>query len=136
MNGYLRDLYNQLLFKCMWRQILRIVRPRLMIQTKLGNVPVADGILHEILAFFFIYIMLFAVGSLVVMAPVRIWSPRSAPPSVTLGNIGPGLMKVAPLENYSFLHSVAKWTLSQLMLAGRLELLTIMDMVSPSFWKK
>jgi trk system potassium uptake protein TrkH len=53
-----------------------------------------------------------------------------------LGNIGPGLAKVGPLENYAWLHPVAKWTLSLLMLAGRLELLTVMVMVSPSFWKK
>jgi trk system potassium uptake protein TrkH len=125
-----------LLFKYMWRQILRIARPRLMIQTKLGNVPVADGILHEVLAFFFIYIMLLVGGSLVVMAtgPDIITSLSAA--AASLGNIGPGLAKVGPLENYSFFHPVAKWTLSLLMLAGRLELLTVMVMISPSFWRK
>jgi trk system potassium uptake protein TrkH len=125
-----------LLFKYMWRQILRIARPRLMIQTKLGDIPVADGVIHETLAFFFIYIMLFMVGSLVVMAtgPDMITALSAA--AATLGNIGPGLAKVGPLGNYSFLHPVAKWTLSFLMLAGRLELLTIMVMISPSFWKK
>jgi trk system potassium uptake protein TrkH len=125
-----------LLFKYMWRQILRIARPRLMIQTKLGNAPVSDGVLHEVLSFFFIYIMLFAFGSLVVMAtgPDLITSLSAA--AASLGNIGPGLAKVGPLENYSFFHPVAKWTLSLLMLAGRLELLTVMVMVSPSFWRK
>jgi trk system potassium uptake protein TrkH len=125
-----------LLFKYMWRQILRIARPRLMIQTKLGDISVADGVIHETLVFFFIYIMLFAVGSLVVMAtgPDMITALSAA--AATLGNIGPGLAKVGPLGNYSFLHPVAKWTLSFLMLAGRLELLTIMVMISPSFWKK
>jgi trk system potassium uptake protein TrkH len=125
-----------LLFKYMWRQILRVARPRLMIQTKLGNTPVSDGVLHEILAFFFIYIMLLALGSLVVMATGPDVMTSLTATAASLGNIGPGLAKVGPLENYSFLHPVAKWTLSLLMLAGRLELLTIMVMLSPSFWKK
>jgi trk system potassium uptake protein TrkH len=125
-----------LLFKYMWRQILRIARPRLMIQTKLGNVPVTDGVLHEVLAFFFIYIMLLAAGSLVVMATGPDFVTALTAAAATLGNIGPGLAKVGPLENYAWLHPVAKWTLSLLMLAGRLELLTVMVMVSPSFWKK
>jgi trk system potassium uptake protein TrkH len=134
--GSLKVARVVLLFKYMWRQILRIARPRLMLQTKLGNVPVADGILHEILAFFFIYIMLFAIGALVVMATGPDVLTSLAAAAASLGNIGPGLAKVGPLENYAFLHPVAKWTLSLLMLAGRLELLTIMVMVSPSFWKK
>jgi trk system potassium uptake protein TrkH len=125
-----------LLFKYMWRHILRIARPRLMVQTKLGNVAVTDDVMHETLAFFFIYIMLFAVGALVVMAtgPDVLTSLTAA--AASLGNIGPGLAKVGPLENYAFFHPVAKWTMSLLMLAGRLELLTIMVMLSPRFWKK
>jgi trk system potassium uptake protein TrkH len=134
--GSLKVARVVLLFKYMWRQILRIARPRLMIQTKLGNTPVADAILHEILTFFFIYIMLFVIGALVVMATGPDVLTSLAAAAASLGNIGPGLAKVGPLENYAFLHPVAKWTLSLLMLAGRLELLTVMVMVSPSFWKK
>jgi len=125
-----------LLFKYMWRQILRTARPRLMIQTKLGNTPVPDQVIHEILAFFFIYMMLFTMGALVVMATGQDLVTSLTASAATLGNIGPGLANVGPLDNYGILHPIAKWTLSFLMLAGRLELLTIMVMFSPSFWKR
>lgn len=125
-----------LLFKYMCRQILRVARPRLVIQTKLGNTPISDGVIHETLAFFFIYIVLFVFGALVVMAtgPDLITSVTAS--AASLGNIGPGLARIGPLENFSIFHPVAKWVLSLLMLAGRLELLTILVMFSPKFWKK
>lgn len=125
-----------LLFKYMWRQIQRVARPRLMIQTKLGKTPVPDQILHEILAFFFIYIILFVAGAMVVMATGQDFTTSLTASAATIGNIGPGLGNVGPLDNYRFLHPVAKWTLSFLMLAGRLELLTLMVMLSPSFWRR
>ena len=54
----------------------------------------------------------------------------------SLGNIGPALGSVGPIENYSHLPQMAKWFLSFLMLLGRLELFTIMIVFSPTFWRK
>ncbi len=125
-----------LLFKYAKRRIRQVTRPRLVLQTKLGNVPVSDSVIHEILAFFFLYITLFIVGALIVMATgVDMLTALSAS-AATIGNIGPGFAGVGPLENYFSLHPVAKWTLSFLMLAGRLELLTILVLFQPSFWRK
>ena len=53
----------------------------------------------------------------------------------TLGNIGPGIGDVGPIENYAFLSDVSKWFLSFLMLLGRLELFTVLIILSPAFWK-
>ncbi|HEX3044299.1 MAG TPA: TrkH family potassium uptake protein [Bacillota bacterium] len=125
-----------LLFKYMKKQIMRIARPRLMIQAKLGETHIQDSVIHEILAFFFMYVLLFVIGGMVLTATgVDLVSAFSAS-AATLGNIGPGLAIVGPLSNYGFLHPIAKWTLSFLMLAGRLEILTVLVMFSPSFWKR
>ncbi len=125
-----------LLFKYMKKQILRVARPRLMIQAKLGESHIQDSVVHEILAYFFMYVLLFVIGGMILTATgVDLVSAFSAS-AATLGNIGPGLAKVGPLSNYGFLHPVAKWTLSFLMLAGRLEIFTILVMFSRSFWKR
>jgi trk system potassium uptake protein TrkH len=54
----------------------------------------------------------------------------------SIGNIGPGLGTVGPVENYAQIPIMGKWVLSFLMLLGRLELFTILIIFSPSFWKK
>ena len=54
----------------------------------------------------------------------------------SLGNIGPGIGGVGPVENYSFIPAPGKWMLSFLMLIGRLELFTVLVIFSPSFWRR
>jgi trk system potassium uptake protein TrkH len=54
----------------------------------------------------------------------------------SLGNIGPGIGGVGPVENYAFIPPLGKWILSFLMLLGRLELFTVLIIFSPAFWKK
>jgi trk system potassium uptake protein TrkH len=56
--------------------------------------------------------------------------------AATLGNIGPGIGLVGPVENYSHIPIFGKWFLSFLMLIGRLELFTVLILFSPGFWKK
>ncbi|MGM0680942.1 MAG: TrkH family potassium uptake protein, partial [Thermodesulfobacteriota bacterium] len=55
--------------------------------------------------------------------------------AATLNNIGPGLEGVGPASNFSAIPDTAKWILSFCMLAGRLELYTVVVLLSPDFWK-
>jgi len=55
--------------------------------------------------------------------------------TASIGNVGPGLGLVGPLEHYQFIAPGGKVTLMVLMLAGRLELFTLMVLVVPAFWK-
>ena len=52
------------------------------------------------------------------------------------GVVTPGLGRVGPLENYSWFSTPGKWVLSFLMLAGRLELYSILVLMLPATWKK
>ena len=54
----------------------------------------------------------------------------------SLGNIGPGLGSVSPVNNYDGLTIAAKWFCSFLMIIGRLELFTVLILFTPFFWKK
>ena len=56
--------------------------------------------------------------------------------AATLGNIGPGIGAVGPAENYAHFPVFGKWFLSFLMLIGRLELFTVLVILTPSFWRK
>ena len=56
--------------------------------------------------------------------------------AATINNIGPGLGAVGPTDNYSQIPVFGKWFLSFLMLAGRLEVFTVLILFTPSFWRK
>jgi len=54
----------------------------------------------------------------------------------SLGNIGPAIGSVSPVDNFAHLSIPAKWFCSFLMLIGRLELFTVLILLTPFFWKK
>ena len=56
--------------------------------------------------------------------------------AATMFNIGPGLGQVGPTEHYGHLPTMAKWTLSFCMLAGRLEYYTLLVLLTRAFWRK
>ena len=87
------------------------------------------------MAFFFIYIMTYGFGLLIMSLLGNDFETSMGATIATLGNIGPGIGGVGPVENYAFLSPVAKWFLSFLMLLGRLELFTVLIILSPAFWK-
>jgi trk system potassium uptake protein TrkH len=124
-----------LLFKYLKRQVQKAVNPKLVLQTRLGDTVISDTVMHEILAFFFMYICLFVVGALIVMGTGQDIVTSISASATAIGNNGPGLAAVGPTSNFSRLHGVAKWTMSFLMLAGRLEILTLLSLFSVRFWR-
>jgi len=56
--------------------------------------------------------------------------------ATSIGNIGPGLGRVGPVENFSHFPVLGKWFLSFLMMIGRLEIFTVLIILSPAFWRK
>jgi trk system potassium uptake protein len=55
--------------------------------------------------------------------------------AASLGNVGPGIGLVGPVDNYAHIPTAGKWVLSFFMLIGRLELFTVLILLTPAFWK-
>lgn len=134
--GSLKVARVVLLFKYALRRIRQTARPRLVIQTRFGETAVPDRILHETLSFFFLYIALFLGGVLIIMGTGEEMLTSISAAAAAIGNVGPGFAGVGPAANYAHLHPVAKWVLSFLMLAGRLEILTVLILLTPGFWRR
>jgi len=124
------------LFKYAYRLVQKTVHPRQVFQTKVEHSPLPDSVIHEILAFFFIYIALYAFGGLFLMATGQEMVTSLTAAAAAIGNIGPGLAGVGPHSNYVAFAAPAKWMLSFLMLVGRLEILSILVLFSSHFWRK
>lgn len=125
-----------LLFKNSFLELKRIVHPQALLPVRLNGKSIPQGIVFNVLAFFMIYIISFALGSLMMTMLGLEFETAVGSVASCLGNIGPGLGMVGPVENYSLIPDAGKYMLSFFMLLGRLELFTVLILFSPSFWGK
>lgn len=117
-------------------ELQRAMHPRAIISAKIDGKPISSDVIMNVQQFFFIYMAVTAI-SVVFMSALGL-DLISAFTSVvaTITNVGPGLGKVGPAQNYGFIPAVGKYYLSFLMLLGRLELYTLLVLFLPSFWKR
>ncbi|MFW5707380.1 MAG: potassium transporter TrkG, partial [Bacteroidota bacterium] len=97
---------------------------------------IPSEIIYNFLAFFLLYIIIFMVGGAIMSILGLDFKTALGATAATLGNIGPGIGNVGPVDNYSHIPFTGKWILSFFMLLGRLELFTVLLLLTPSFWKK
>ena len=119
-----------------YHQIFRIIHPRAVTTLKLNGLPVPEEILSSIWGFFILYIGIFVTASLVMAGLGLDFVSSFASVAASLGNIGPGLGVVGPVENYSTIPVAGKWVLVLCMLLGRLEIYTVLALLAPAYWRK
>lgn len=134
--GGIKSMRLLLLFKAAAVQLKKLVHPRAFIPVKYNGKSVKDDIIFSIMAFFLFYAISFAVGTFAMSAIGLDFKTAIGATISSLGNIGPGIGKVGPVDNFANIPQLGKWILSFLMLLGRLELFTILVFLSPGFWKK
>jgi len=133
--GALKVTRVLVLAKHAYRRIMLIFSPRAVIPLKVGKNTLPEGVVSRILAMAFLYFAILVVGFLIMSALGLDHVTALSSVAATLGNVGPGLGLVGPVENYAFLPATGKIVLTVCMLAGRLELFTILVLFSPAFWK-
>ncbi|MBI9036046.1 MAG: TrkH family potassium uptake protein [Bacteroidales bacterium] len=134
--GGVKVMRHVILFKNSGLELKRLIHPKAIIPVRFNGKSVPQDIVFNILAFFMIYMIIFGLSMLVMIAVGLDFQTAIGSVAASLGNIGPGIGKVGPVENYSAIPIVGKWFLSFLMLLGRLELFTVLIILSPSFYKK
>jgi trk system potassium uptake protein TrkH len=113
----------------------RILHPRAIIRIKINKELVAPRILTHILVFLLIYLLTFVLGTIVVIFMGMDLLSAAGAVATSLGNVGPGIGTVGPINNFFAVPESAKWVLSVLMIMGRLELFTVIVLFTPYFWK-
>lgn len=117
-------------------QIRLLVHPHRMRPPTYNGKPISEDVVRSVLSFFVFYIFCFAVLSVAVAAfDVDLVTALSGV-AQAMANTGPGLGPIiGPAGNFVPLADGAKWVLSLAMLLGRLELLTVLVLLSPVFWR-
>jgi trk system potassium uptake protein TrkH len=122
-----------LIYKQGVREIARLVHPSAEIPVKLGNSAVPYRVVDAVWGFFSIYIVVFAVMLLAMMMTGIDQVTAFSAVAATLNNLGPGLGDVT--SGFMTLNDPAKWIAIAGMLLGRLEIFTLLVLITPMFWR-
>ncbi len=135
--GALKVVRVILLMKYGMREIYKSIHPKMVRPIRLGDTIISDDVMQAVLAFFILYLLVF-VGSTLVLSALGLDLLSSISASATtLGNVGPGLSAlIGPMANFGSIHVIGKIVLILNMWIGRLEVLTVLILFVPSFWKK
>jgi trk system potassium uptake protein TrkH len=134
--GSMKIVRVLLLIKNGYLELKRLIHPNAIIPTRLNNHTVNQKIMMNILAFIVLYVGIFVIGTVIMAIMLPDIDTAMGAVAATLGNIGPGIGEVGPASNFANIPDIGKWFLSILMLIGRLELFTVLVILSPAFWKR
>ena len=134
--GGIKMIRAQLLYKQVFREMVKIMHPQAVAPIKLGGAVVPNRIIFAVLAFMFIYIASIVSMTLVLaLSGLDVITAFSAVVAC-INNTGPGLNQVGPATTYAVLTDFQTWVCSFAMLLGRLELFTLLVVFTPAFWRK
>jgi trk system potassium uptake protein TrkH len=134
--GGIKCIRVMLLYKYVRQELRRIIHPHAVTTVKLGEQSISPSVLNGILGMVILYMAIFVLASIAMSALGFDIITSISSVAATLGNIGPGLGLVGPTEHYAHIHTIGKGILIFCMLAGRLEVYTIVILLFPEFWRK
>jgi trk system potassium uptake protein TrkH len=117
------------------REVRRLIHPNGVFPIKLGTTPVSDRLIESVWSFFSVYALLFFLSVIVIMLTSELdFLTAFSAVGATLNNLGPGLGEVA--SNYASLDADIKWVLMFNMMLGRLEIFTLLVLLTPAYWRR
>ncbi|MGB5555337.1 MAG: potassium transporter TrkG [Flavobacteriaceae bacterium] len=134
--GGIKVMRHILIIKNGLLEFKRTLHPSAVIPVRYNNKTVREHIVYNIIGFLILYMLLFIIGSLVLGALGLDFTSAIGGAASSLGNVGPAFGSLNPLSNFNSLPALGKWWCGFLMLAGRLELFTVLILFSPYFWKR
>ena len=123
-----------LIYKQGMREIVRLVHPSAEIPVKLGTKAVQHRVVDAVWGFFSVYVVVYAIMLIAMMATGLDQITAFSAVAATLNNLGPGLGDVS--TGFMSLSDTAKWISIAGMLLGRLEIFTLLVLVTPTFWRR
>ncbi|WP_374690982.1 TrkH family potassium uptake protein [Accumulibacter sp.] len=134
--GGIKMIRAIVLYKQVYRELARAMHPNAVHPIKIGNSVVPPNILFAVLAFGFIYMVcIVSMTLLLSFSGLEIITALTAVVA-SINNTGPGLGEVGPANNFAGLTDFQTWVCTIAMLLGRLEIFTLLVVLTPAFWRK
>jgi trk system potassium uptake protein TrkH len=134
--GGIKLVRSLLMLKLARRELVRIVHPSVVNPVVLGGSAVSERVIHSVIAFMLIYGSTMAIATLLLLFSGLDLVTAATAVIACINNTGPGLGQVGPSGNYGGLTDFQTWVCSFSMLLGRLELLSVLVLFTPQFWRR
>ncbi len=134
-SGGMKVIRAVLLTRHAAQEVFRMIHPQAVTPLKLGDRVIPERMRTAFLGFFFVYIMVLVVGTLLITLHGLPVGPAFNSVFACLNITGTGLEPVGSAEFYAGLPASAKMILTLYMLLGRLELFTVLVLLTPAFWR-
>lgn len=135
-SGGIKIMRHLIIIKNGLLEFKRTLHSNAIIPVRYNDKTVKEKIVYNIIGFFVLYMLLFIIGALVLGMLGLDFESAVGGAASSLGNVGPALGSLNPVSNFNGLPNLAKWWCGFLMLAGRLELFTVLILLNPYFWKR
>ncbi|MDP3030692.1 MAG: potassium transporter TrkG, partial [Rhodocyclaceae bacterium] len=133
--GGMKMIRAMILYKQVYRELISAMHPSVVWPVKVGGKPVAANILSGVMAFGFLYMVsIVTLTLLMTYSGLEIVSAFSAVVA-SINNTGPGLNQVGPASTFAVLTDFQTWICTFAMLLGRLEIFTLLVVLTPAFWR-
>lgn len=134
--GGIKMIRALLLYKQVYRELLRAMHPSAVYNISIGGHVAPQPILFAVLSFAFLYMV--SIVSLTLVLTFTGLDIVSAFTAIvaSINNTGPGLGVVGPSTTYEVLEDFQTWVCIFAMLLGRLEIFTLLVVLTPAFWRK
>ncbi|WP_055435646.1 TrkH family potassium uptake protein [Lacinutrix algicola] len=134
-SGGIKVVRHLITIKNGFYEFKRALHPNAILPVRYNKRSVSGDIVFNILGFFILYLLAFIAGTLGFSMMEIDFESSIGLAASSLGNVGPALGDFGPVNNYDGLPAVGKWWASFLMLIGRLELFTVLILLTPFFWR-
>lgn len=134
-SGGVKVVRHMIMIKNGFLEFKRALHPNAVLPVRYNKKSVTGDIVFNILGFFILYMLSFIVGALVFSMLQIDFESSIGLSASSLGNVGPALGNFGPVNNYAALPALGKWWSAFLMLIGRLELFTVLILLTPFFWR-
>lgn len=132
--GGIKVIRFLLLLKQGSRELKRLVHPSAQLIVKIGKKPMDNRVLDAVWGFFSAYVAAYVIMMLLLMASGLDQITAFSAVAACINNMGPGLGDVG--QNFASINDFSKWVLCGAMLLGRLEIFTLLVLLTPGFWRK
>ena len=134
--GGIKMIRAMILYKQVYRELIHAMHPSALWPVRVRGMPVPPDILTAVLAFGFAYMCIIVVFTLVMSASGLDIVTAFSAVVACLNNVGPGLNQVGPATTFAVLDDLQTWVCIFAMLLGRLEIFTLLVVLTPAFWRK
>jgi trk system potassium uptake protein len=135
--GGIKVIRILIVFRTILQDVFRMIHPRAVTPLKLGGRIVPEPVRIAVLGLFASWIGVFGIATCIVALQDNL-TPLSSATAVatTLNDVGPGLAQVGATESFEIVDPLGRFVLTVCMLLGRLEIFTVLALLSPAFWRR